>query len=199
MNEALFDYGSSVLCIGGGFIENNNSEIGYYVSESGLSLDTITGTINTNLSEQGTYTIIHQTIGDCPDSDSIELSIGIYNTVVFQLPNTIICDTSEEINLEALPLGGVFDGNGVDGDIFYPNISGTGTHQIIYSYNNDGCISSEMQEITVENCSSLNELGHKIKIWPNPFQDKINIELQSTQNIALLIYKEAYCQWLSPK
>ena len=78
MNEALFDYGSSVLCIGGGFIENNNSEIGYYVSESGLSLDTITGTINTNLSEQGTYTIIHQTIGDCPDSDSIELSIGIY-------------------------------------------------------------------------------------------------------------------------
>ena len=185
-NEALFDYGSSVLCIGDGLIENNNSEIGYYVGESGLILDTITGTINTNLSEQGTYTIMHQTIGACPDSDSIELSIGIYNTVVFELSNTIICDTSEEINLEALPLGGVFDGDGVDGDIFYPNISGIGTHQIIYSYNNDGCISSEMQEITVENCSSLNELGHKIKIWPNPFQDKINIDLPINTKYSLI-------------
>ena len=185
-NEAQFDYGSSVLCIGDGLIENNNSEIGYYVGESGLSLDTITGTINTNISEQGAYTIIHHTTGNCPDSANIELSIGAYNPVVFELSEAILCDTSAEINLEALPLGGFFDGDGVDGNIFYPSISGIGMHQISYSYNNDGCISSEMQEITVENCSSLSELEHKIKIWPNPFQDKIHIELPNDTKYALI-------------
>ena len=116
---------------------------------------------------------MHQTTGICPDYDSIEVSIGEYIPVVFQLPNTILCDTAVEINLEALPLGGVFSGNGIDGNTFFPSLSGIGTHQINYSYNNEGCISSESQEITVENCSSLQELNHAIKIWPNPFQEKI--------------------------
>lgn len=185
-NEALFDYGSSVLCIGDGLIENNNSETGYYSSEFGLNLDTITGTINTNLSEQGSYIIMHQTTGICPDYDSIEVSIGEYIPVVFQLPNTILCDTAVEINLEALPLGGVFSGNGIDGNTFYPSLSGIGTHQINYSYNNEGCISSESQEITVENCSSLQELNHAIKVWPNPFQEKIEIELPNDTKYSLI-------------
>jgi len=185
-NEALFDYGSSVLCIGDGLIENDNSETGYYSSEFGLNLDTITGTINTNLSEQGSYIIMHQTTGICPDYDSIEVSIGEYIPVVFQLPNTILCDTAVEINLEALPLGGVFSGNGIDGNTFFPILSGIGTHQIDYSYNNEGCISSESQEITVENCSSLQELNHAIKVWPNPFQEKIEIELPNDTKYSLI-------------
>ncbi len=176
-NEALFDYGSSVLCIGDGLIENDNSESGYYIGESGLSLDTITGTINTNLSEQGSYTIIHQTTGLCPDNDSIELSIGEYHLIVFDLPITTICDTTDQINLEALPLGGIFDGDGVVGNLFYPNISGVGTHLISYSYNNEGCISIDNQEITVDNCSSLNEMEQMVKVWHNPFQSKIQIDL----------------------
>mgnify|MGYP001189281532 CR=1 FL=1 len=185
-NEAIFDYGSTIFCIGDGFIGNNNSENGYYIGESGLSLDTITGTINTNLSEQGTYTIIHHTTGNCPDSVSIELSIGTYSPVVFELSDEILCDTSVEMNLEALPSGGFFDGIGIDGNIFYPSISGVGTHQISYSYNNEGCISSEVQEITVENCSSLLELKHDFKIWPNPFQDKIQIELPNNTKYCLI-------------
>lgn len=185
-NEALFDYGSSVLCIGDGLIENNNFEIGFYSCDSGLSLDTINGTINTNLSEQGSHIIIHQTTGLCPDADSIELIIGEYLPVVFELPNTTLCDTSIEINLEAIPSGGVFSGNGIDGNIFYPSVSGIGTHLISYSYNNEGCISSEAQEITVENCSSLHELNHSIKIWPNPFQDKIQIELPNDTKYRLI-------------
>ena len=185
-NEAPFDYGSSILCVGDGFIGNNNSEAGYYIGESGLSLDTISGTINTNLSEQGTYTIIHYTTGNCPDSASIELNIGTYSPVIFELSDLILCDTSAEINLEALPLGGYFDGDGVDGNIFYPSISGVGIHQISYSFNNEGCISDEMQEITVENCSSLNELTHNIKIWPNPFEDKIHIELPNNTKYCLI-------------
>ena len=185
-NEALFDYGSSVLCIGDGLIENNNVEIGFYSCDSGLSLDTINGAINTNLSEQGSHIIIHQTTGLCPDADSIELIIGEYLPVVFELPNTTFCDTSIEINLEAIPLGGVFSGNGIDGNIFYPSLSGIGTHLISYTYNNAGCISSEAQEITVENCSSLHELNHSIKIWPNPFQDKIQIELPNDTKYRLI-------------
>ena len=186
INQAQFDYGSSILCIGDGFIDNDNTELGYYISEPGLSLDTITGVINTSLSEQGAYTIIHHTTGSCPDSAGIELTIGAYHPVDFELNTTILCDTSAEIILEAMPLGGVFDGMGINGNIFYPNISGVGNHQISYSYDNEGCVSSEIQEITVENCASLNELEYMIKIWPNPFQDKIHITLPINTNYSLM-------------
>ena len=186
INQALFDYGSSILCIGDGFIDNDNTEIGYYVGESGLSLDTITGIINTNLSEQGTYTIIHYTTGSCPDTAAFELTIGAYHPIDFELTNTILCDTSAEIILEAMPVGGVFDGIGINGNIFYPNISGIGIHEISYSYDNEGCVSSEIQEITVENCSALNELEYVIKIWPNPFEDKIQVALPINTKYSLI-------------
>ena len=186
INQALFYYDSSILCIGDGFIDNDNTEIGYYVGESGLSLDTITGIINTNLSEQGTYTIIHYTTGSCPDTATLELTIGAYHPIDFELTNTILCDTSAEIILEAMPIGGVFDGIGINGNIFYPNISGIGIHEISYSYDNEGCVSSEIQEITVENCSALNELEHVIKIWPNPFEDKIQVALPINTKYSLM-------------
>ena len=186
INQALFYYGSSILCIGDGFIDNDNTEIGYYVGESGLSLDTITGIINTNLSEQGTYTIIHYTTGSCPDTAAFELTIGAYHPIDFELTNTILCDTSAEIILEAMPVGGVFDGIGINGNIFYPNISGIGIHEISYSYDNEGCVSSEIQEITVENCSALNELEYVIKIWPNPFEDKIQVALPINTKYSLM-------------
>lgn len=176
-NQALFDYGSSVLCNGDGLVENDNFEIGQYISEPGLDIDTLTGEINTNISTPGDYTITHLTIGPCPDTSMISLTIGTYSEIIFELPTNIVCDTSLEIYLDAIPFGGFFDGNGVDGNVFDPSIAGIGLHQLSYSYNNQGCISSEIQEIIVDDCSSLNELGHKIKIWPNPFQDKINIEL----------------------
>jgi len=32
----------------------------------------------------------------------------------------------------------------------------------------------------------LNELGNKIKIWPNPFEDKINIELPINTKYSLI-------------
>ena len=43
-----------------------------------------------------------------------------------------------------------------------------------------------MQEITVENCSSLLELAHHIKIWPNPFEDQIQIELPNNTKYSLI-------------
>ena len=185
-NEALFDYGSSTLCIGDGFIENNSQEMGLYSSELGLNLDTLTGIINTDLSELGFYTITHHTTGNCPDTSSIELNIGAYSDLTFELANTIVCDTTVEINLEALPLGGFFNGDGVNGNIFYPSISGIGMHQISYIYNNQGCISSEIQEITVENCASLQELESVYKFWPNPVEDEIQIELPMNTKFSLI-------------
>jgi hypothetical protein len=59
-------------------------------------------------------------------------------------------------------------------------------HQISYIYNNQGCISSEVQEITVENCVSLQELESVYKIWPNPFEDEIQIELPMNTKFSLI-------------
>ncbi|MDD3878239.1 MAG: gliding motility-associated C-terminal domain-containing protein [Bacteroidales bacterium] len=52
--------------------------------------------------------------------------------------------------LVGTPSGGTFSGPGMVNNIFYPSISGTGTFNITYSYQDaNGCINSQTQQTTV--------------------------------------------------
>ena len=176
MNEADFNYGSSVLCIGDGSITNENIELGIYTASTGLYIDSLNGAINTNLSESGSYTIVHQTEGACPDTSELEITIGSYTEVNFELGMDIICDTAVNITLSGTPAGGVFYGPGVSMTEFSASDAGLGTHELTYSYDNAGCQSDVFQEITVENCSWIQELNTVTAAWPNPFRSMLNIE-----------------------
>ena len=49
-----------------------------------------------------------------------------------------------------IPAGGSYSGPGVSSNIFNPNVAGTGTHVIIYSYTDSlGCSASTANTITV--------------------------------------------------
>jgi hypothetical protein len=176
INDATFNYGNNILCIGDSIIESDNLQEGIYSSETGLSIDINTGAINTNESELGSYNIMHQTFGSCPDTSEILITIGNYQDLLMELPS-IICDTANSFTLFAEPEGGVFSGTGVQQNIFDPSISGLGTHTISYTFDNSGCISDIFQEIIVENCATLYDNEFETEVWPNPFYNDLYLRL----------------------
>jgi hypothetical protein len=78
----------------------------------------------------------------------------------------------------------------VNNSFFDPSVAGIGTHQITYTYSDAGCSSSAIQNITVDQCSQLNELSEEVFIYPNPvnhefriigFDEIKNVELYSME------------------
>ena len=184
--SAQFDYGSLSLCRGDGIAIPDIQNQGVFSTSAGLDIDPNNGSINIDNSDIGSYTITHETNGICPDSVSIELNISTYADISFTLSEDVICDTTASIELNATPIGGVYAGPGIEGAMFDPSISGTGIHIITYSYDNIGCISSVEQSITVENCSSVNEIILNFMISPNPCNDEV--EMYSSRNGIVRVY-----------
>ncbi len=93
---------------------------------------------------------------------------------------------------EAIPLnggtpeGGIYSGNGVINNLFYPSSAGLGEHQIIYTYTSDqSCSSSASYTLFVDVCSGLDPVNsfHNIQILPNPANEQCKILFDPEQKI----------------
>lgn len=62
---------------------------------------------------------------------------------------TPLCDYDNCVTLNGTPIGGIFTGNGVNGNIFCPSPSLTGTNTITYTYVQSNCIFDTTRQITV--------------------------------------------------
>ncbi len=75
------------------------------------------------------------TLADCPTID-----------VVMNAPNDSFCADEESIVLNATPEGGVFEGNGVNNNVFDPAMARAGEHIITYTFTDEmGCEFSDNQ------------------------------------------------------
>lgn len=82
--------------------------------------------------------------------------------------NNTYCKDYSIIELEAIPTGGSFSGNGVDVNEFIPFIAGIGNHSITYSVvNENGCINSQSQTVTVIDLPSISIVGLDTKYCIN--------------------------------
>ncbi len=157
----------SPICSSEGIIDLNlgSPEGGTYVGTGvqNNQFDPSQGIIGPNILNY-TYT----TSNGCFDSISGIIVINESPIVTFD-PLPSICNTDTVIVLGGVsPTGGFFSGNGVVGTTFDPMLSGVGTHSILYTFSNNGCVSSQEQNIVVDNCSSLSELTDNLSIYPNP-------------------------------
>src|SRR5205085_10059318 len=74
------------------------------------------------------------------------------------LPDTT-CITNGVITLTGTPAGGIYNGAGVNGNVFDPAASGIGSHLVSYSYTDGaGCSDSIVQLIYVDICLGTNNL-----------------------------------------
>lgn len=102
------------------------------------------------------------------DSSSKAIKINSKPIVNFpKLPDICLNDSPYHLNM-ATPEGGVYSGNAVELDYFYPSRAGIGKHTITYEYTDkNGCRNSDFQEITINQnpekpTTTINETEHRI-------------------------------------
>lgn len=105
----------------------------------------------------GSYVITYTYTNEfgCVSTSEMAVVVNPVTQLIFE-PLQDVCITADPVQLTASPAGGVFSGNGVVGDMFYPSEAGLGTTAITYTYINEfGCSSSSVQTINVNNTADV--------------------------------------------
>jgi PKD repeat protein len=137
-----------------------------------------------------TFTCTVADLNSCTSIDSITISVNSLPTVNMNAQSYTACINSNSDTLTGTPTGGVFSGQGVTGNNFDPSAAGQGTWTITYTFtDNNGCSNSAMQSINVGLCTGIqNSVSQNgIVIYPNPFNEKINIILDESNSADLTI------------
>lgn len=114
--------------------------------------NTSAGTFDPSIAGTGAHNIVYSVTGaSCTSTDTIQLTVN-------SVPNASItaagpyCINSLPVTLSAATAGGTWSGTGItntNSGAFDPSIAGAGTHAIVYTVNNNGCIDDDTLNITV--------------------------------------------------
>lgn len=133
---------------------------------------------------------INSSCGPSITSDTIKFHIRPTTTPVFNI-DTSLCYNSSPLNLENYVslIGGIFNGTGVNNNMFNPTISGIGNHSISYSFVNQfGCSTTVFDTVYVDACNDLDEIKSLVgcSIYPNPTSNILHLNgLQNQSLIAI--------------
>gem|GEM_PF-1469843 len=99
----------------------------------------------------GTWTITYTYTDEngCVNFATQDITVNPLPVVSLE-PLAPVCVDADPVTLVGDPIGGVYSGNGVMNDMFYPAVAGAGTWTITYTYTDgNGCVSFATQDITV--------------------------------------------------
>ncbi len=131
--------------------------------------------------EAGTYYAEYKTEYECD-------SVYILNLSIYDLPEVTIngldetyCLNASPISMTGIPQGGIFNGAGVNDDIFDPGSAGIGTWEISYSFiDENNCKNNDTLIVTVEYCTGIAKQNSFLgSIYPNPTDGNFIIELDN--------------------
>lgn len=135
-----------------------------------------------------TYTV-DADLNGCIASDQVTITVN-------PLPNPVIsnvndlCVNDPVINLSSNLSGGTYNGNGVTGNQFDPNIAGIGTHTITYDYTDvNGCSNGTSIDIDVIATPAFSVTGYD-PLSCNSNDGEIHIENLSPNTNYSLTYKD---------
>ena len=117
------------------------------------------GLFNPSTLVNGIYNTIY-TInnGACSASDTIIITVNQRPDALFQPASLSYCESVGNVALNPVQYGGVWSGNGISNPndpIFNPSVAGIGVHVITYTIDNNGCIDTYTQSITVSAAPSV--------------------------------------------
>jgi len=136
--------GTLSFCDGDTSVLSSSAATNYLWSNSNI-------TSSISVTSSGSYSVqISDSIGCISNSDTTVIT-------VFSLPSINItaisdfCVNTAPLTLSgSLPAGGSYSGNGMTGNLFYPDSAGVGIHQINYSYVDiNSCSNSDSTSVTV--------------------------------------------------
>ncbi len=125
------------------------------------------------LTTTGIYSETFQSVHGC---DSIEeLTLVVIPAPVVSIspfvPDSVSIDSGLLALPAATPAGGIYSGNGIVANAFYPSIAGLGEHWILYTYSDslNGCSNTDSTLIKVYDPIGIYELEKQnVKLYPNP-------------------------------
>ncbi|TVR78766.1 MAG: T9SS C-terminal target domain-containing protein [Chitinophagaceae bacterium] len=178
------------------YCENDSSLVVEFLPGGGVLIgDGVSGnTFNPGTAGPGQHQITYNytSSNGCSNSDTFDVEVFAKPSVSIVSVEPPICRDDEPFELEGQPSGGVFSGNGVDGNMFSPEVAGLGPHVISYNYTDgNGCSNSANTILDVVICTSVEELLTRISVdvYPNPFTEFINIEatFNETKSVSIMI------------
>ena len=134
-----------------------------------------------NANTTTTYTVTGADVNGCENTDDLLVTVTPSPSVVAVAAADSVCVNLENVTLSGSPAGGVFSGNGVTDDRFYPPVAGVGSHDVLYSYTDPttGCVGTDSLTMVVEECTGITENGQSnLSIYPNPTSDQITIDIK---------------------
>jgi uncharacterized delta-60 repeat protein len=132
---------------------------------------------STTVSTAGNYNV---TVSDgicSKTSNTIAVTVKPKPTVTFSLPQDTFCSTASSITLTANPVGGVFNGAGVNASTFNPSGLGDSIIVVTYTYTApNGCLGVAIDEAYVAICTGIEDMSENaISVFPNPATEHIYI------------------------
>jgi plastocyanin len=134
-----------------------------------------------NATTTATFTLTGTDVNGCENTDDIIVTVTPSPNVVAAAAVDTACVNWENVTLSVSPDGGVFSGNGVTDDRFYPPVAGVGSHVVVYSYTDPttGCVGTDALTIVVEECTGIVDvIQSNLTIYPNPTSDQITINIK---------------------
>lgn len=124
----------------------------------------IAGTVH-YATQSGSYyvQVTDSALGCSANSASVYVNLGTGAPVSFGIIDTIYCDTSGAVALQAIPSGGVFSGPGVNGNTFYPNLAQAGSNTITYTYYDsvNNCHNNASINFLVYGCTAIPHISQQ--------------------------------------
>jgi hypothetical protein len=176
--EASMTVAQSTVCISGTPVNLLGLPEGGYFTGDGV----IGNTFDPGLAGGGMHElnyIVMDENGCEGSSSSSSIEVFFFPTVIFVAEDTL-CTFDAPMQLVGEPAGGMFQGDGVLEDMFYPALPGTGGQNITYTYiDNQGCVNVANQIIFVDPCqvTAVEDVqSASFMIYPNPAEDFITIQ-----------------------
>ena len=140
---------SSTLQIENGFLSNGASWIWYNNSCGGDSVGI--GTSITVYPNNSSNYYVRAEGGICGNTECQSVFINVFDAQAFIVPFDTLCGLTQPILLTGgMPTGGIYSGNGVSNNHFYPASAGYGSHMISYSFISDnGCTAADSTLFTI--------------------------------------------------
>ncbi|MBK8847994.1 MAG: PQQ-dependent sugar dehydrogenase [Bacteroidetes bacterium] len=90
-------------------------------------------------------------------SASVYLNLGTATQATIIGLDTLYCNTSAVVSMQAIPAGGVFSGSGVNGTNFHPNLAKPGYNTVTYMYYDtlNNCTNTTTASVFVSGCTGM--------------------------------------------
>ncbi len=136
------------------------------------------------------------TSGTCNNVKTSTVTVNALPGVTLTTASNTMCTSATggtTLSLTGSPVGGVYSGVGVAGNVFNAQAA-AGNYNAIYSYTNagNGCSNSVVQTISVSVCTGVVQLGTtltgNIYVVPNPNNGQFAITHDAIENFDITIY-----------